>query len=154
MEPGTLMSARQWAEQTFGEVQLGDQRREQRAVTMAAAMAADPAASLPQQMGSEGQTHAAWRILQSPHVGYESLIEPPVQQTRAAMSQHRRVLLIQDPTEVDDQAHPSTTGLGPIGDGSHHGSLLQTVLAVAQVSKSHESHESHARASRGSRGSC
>ncbi len=135
MEPGTLLSARHWAEQTFGEVELGDQRREQRAVTMAAAMAADPAASLPQQMGSEGQAHAAYRFLQSPHVGYEALIEPHVQQTRAAMSQQRRVLLIQDTTEVDYQAHPSTTGLGPIGNGSHHGYLLQTVLAIEPQSR-------------------
>lgn len=135
MEPGTLLSAQQWAKQTFGEVQLGDQRREQRALTMAAAMAADPAASLPQQMGSEGQVHAAYRFLQSPHVDYEALIEPHVQQTREAMSQSRRVLLIQDTTEVDYQAHPSTTGLGPIGNGSHHGYLLQTVLAVEPQSR-------------------
>lgn len=130
METGTLLSAQQWAEQTFGEVQLGHQQREERAVKMAAAMAVDPAASLPQQMGSEGQAHAAYRFLQSPHVGYEPLIEPHVRQTRAAMSQQKRVLLIQDTTEVDYQAHPSTTGLGPIGNGSHHGYLLQTVLAV------------------------
>ena len=135
MEPGTLLSAPQWAEQTFGEVQLGDQRREERVVTMATAMAADPAASLPQQMGSEGEVHAAYRFFQSPHVDYEALIEPHVQQTRAAMSQRRRVLLIQDTTEVDYQQHPSTTGLGPIGNGSHHGYLLQTVLAVEPESR-------------------
>ena len=130
METETLLSAQQWAEQTFGDVQLGHREREQRAVKMAAAMAADPAAALPQQMGSEGQAHGAYRFLQSPHVDYESLIEPHLQQTREAMSQHRRVLLIQDTTEVDYQAHPSTTGLGPIGNGSHHGYLLQTMLAV------------------------
>jgi hypothetical protein len=130
MEPGTLLSAQQWAEQTFGEVQLGHQQREERAVKMAAAMAIDPAASLPQQMGSEGQAHAAYRFLQSPHVAYEALIEPHVRQTRAAMSQPQRVLLIQDTTEIDYQPHPSSSGLGPIGNGSHHGYLLQTVLAV------------------------
>lgn len=135
METRTLLSAQQWAEQTFGEVQLGHQQRDERAVRMAGAMAANPAASLPQQMGSEGQVHAAYRFLQSPHVSYEALIEPHVQQTRAAMSQQRRVLLIQDTTEVDYQPHPSTRGLGPIGNGSHHGYLLQTVLAVEPDSR-------------------
>jgi hypothetical protein len=63
------------------------------------------------------------------------MIEPHVQQTREALSQQRRVLLIQDTTEVDYQQHPSTTGLGPIGNGSHHGYLLQTVLAVEPESR-------------------
>lgn len=135
METATLLSAPQWAEQTFGEVKLGDRRREQRAVRMAAAMAAHPGASLPQQMGSEGQAHAAYRFLQTPQIGYEELIEPHVRQTRAAMSQQRRVLLIQDTTEVDYQPHPSTSGLGPIGNGSHQGYLLQTVLAVEPQSR-------------------
>jgi hypothetical protein len=59
MQTGTLMSAQQWAEQTFGEVDLGHQRREERVVRIATAMAIDPGASLPQQMGSEGEAHAA-----------------------------------------------------------------------------------------------
>jgi hypothetical protein len=135
METSKLLSAQQWAEQTFGEVELGHRRRAQRVVRLAAAMATNPAASLPQQMGSEGQAHAAYRFLQTPQISYEQLIEPHVRQTRAAMSQQRRVLLIQDTTEVDYQPHPTTTGLGPIGNGSHHGYLLQTVLAVEPDSR-------------------
>jgi Transposase DNA-binding/Transposase Tn5 dimerisation domain len=135
METSTLLSAQQWAEETFGEVNLGDPRREERAVTMAAAMAMAPAASLPQQMGSEAATHAAYRFLQSPGISYEQVISPHVQQTRAAMGEQKRVLLIQDTTEVDYQQHPSTTGLGPIGNGTHHGYLLQSVLAVVPESR-------------------
>ena len=117
MDPETLLSAQRWAEQTFGEVQLGHQQRDTRAVRLATAMAANPAASLPEQMGSEGQVHAAYRFLQNPHVAYEALIEPHVRQTREAMSQPRQVLLIQDTTHIDYQGHPSTSGLGPIGTG-------------------------------------
>jgi hypothetical protein len=62
METSTLLSAQQWAEETFGEVRLGHRSREERAVTMAAAIAADPAASLPKQMGSEAEAHAAYRF--------------------------------------------------------------------------------------------
>ncbi len=135
METSTLLSAPEWAEQTFGEVRLGQQRRRERAVRMAAAIAADPAASLPKQMGSEAALHAAYRFLQTPEVSYEQLMRPHVQQTREAMGQHQQVLLIQDTTEVDYQQHPTTTGLGPIGNGSHHGFLLQTVLAVEPASR-------------------
>jgi Transposase DNA-binding/Transposase Tn5 dimerisation domain len=135
METSTLLSAPQWAEQTFGSVSLGHRSRRERAVTMAAAIAADPAASLPAQMGSEAGLHAAYRFLQTPEVSYEQLIRPHVEQTREAMGQQKRVLLIQDTTEVDYQHHPTTTGLGPIGNGTHHGFLLQTVLAVEPVTR-------------------
>lgn len=130
METSTLLSAQEWAEQTFGKVRLGHRRRTERAVTMAAAMARDPAASLPKQMGSEAALHGAYRFLQTPQVTYEQLIGPHVEQTREAMGKAERVLLIQDTTEVDYQPHPTSTGLGPIGNGTHHGYLLQSVLAV------------------------
>src|SRR5260221_10701579 len=46
------------------------------------------------------------------------------------MGKPERVLLIQDPTEVDYQPHPATTGLGSIGNGTDHGFLVQRVLAI------------------------
>src|SRR6266852_5630959 len=135
METSTLLLAPSWAEQTFGSVRLGHQRRTERAVAMAAAIAANAGASLPKQMGSEAGLHAAYRVLQTPGVSYEQLIGPHLAQTREAMGQPERVLLIQDTTEVDYQQHPTTTGLGPIGNGTHHGYLLQSVLAVVPESR-------------------
>src|SRR5512142_931187 len=58
-----------------------------------------------------------------------------LEQTREAAGQQSQVLLIQDTTDLDYQAHPTTTGLGPIGSGSHQGFLLQTVLAVLPQSR-------------------
>src|SRR5713101_436326 len=135
MNANTLLSALQWAEYTFGSVHLGDQRRTERAVEIASAIAHNPAASLPAQMQDEAATEAAYRFLQMPDVTYEQLIGPHVAQTRAHASKQQQVLLIQDTTEVDYQQHPTTTGLGPIGNGSHHGYLLQSVLAVVPASR-------------------
>ena len=135
MNASTLLSALQWAEYTFGSVHLGDQRRTERAVEIALAIAHNPAASLPAQMQDEAATEAAYRFLQTPDVTYEKLIGPHVAQTRAHASKQPQVLLIQDTTEVDYQQHPTTTGLGPIGNGSHHGYLLQSVLAVVPASR-------------------
>src|SRR5438128_2464156 len=135
MNASTLLSALQWAESTFGSVRLGDQRRTERAVEIASAIAHNPAASLPAQMQDEAATEAAYRFLQMPDVTYEKLIGPHVAQTRAHASKQQQVLLIQDTTEVDYQQHPTTTGLGPIGNGSHHGYLLQSVLAVVPESR-------------------
>ncbi len=135
MNANTLLSALQWAEYTFGNVRLGDQRRTERAVEIASAIAHNPAASLPAQMQDEAATEAAYRFLQMPDVTYEKLIGPHVAQTREEASKQQQVLLIQDTTEVDYQQHPTTTGLGPIGNGTHHGYLLQSVLAVVPESR-------------------
>ncbi len=135
MNASTLLSAQQWAEQTFGSVRLGDQRRTERAVEMACAIAHDPAASLPAQMQGEAELEGAYRFLQTPDVTYEHLIQPHLEQTRTEVREQKQVLLIQDSTEVDYQQHPTTTGLGPIGNGTHHGYLLQSVLAVLPGSR-------------------
>jgi len=95
MNPGILLSPQQWAESTFGSAHLGDQRRTQRAVEIAASIARHPSASLPRQMPDEAALHAAYRFLQNPHVSYEQLIRPHLQQTREAAGHESQVLLIQ-----------------------------------------------------------
>lgn len=130
-----LLEPRQWAEATFGTAQLGDPRRTRRAVAIAAAVASEPGASLPKQLQDPAALEATYRFVHSGQVSYDDLLRPHLQQTRAEMGKAGRVVLIQDTTEVDYQHHPATTGLGPIGNGSHHGYLLQSVLAVVPESR-------------------
>lgn len=134
MEVQTLVAPRQWAEQTFGGVELGHVARTQRAIEIATAMAHDPAGSIPAQQHSQAGTKAVYRFCENAHVNYEALMQPHVDATRTQAQQVRRVLLIQDTTEVDYQHHPKTSGLGPIGNGSHQGFLLQSVLALDAAS--------------------
>ena len=47
-----LQTAQEWAEQEFGGVNLGDKRRERRALEIATRLARRPSDSLPEQMGS------------------------------------------------------------------------------------------------------
>src|SRR5260221_13472571 len=108
MNPSTLLSASQWAEYTFGSVRLGDQRRTQRAVAMARAIAHDPAASLPAQMQDAAATHPAYRFLQTPDVTYEQLIGAPVQQTRTPARQPEPGSVLQDTTSIHYQQHHTT----------------------------------------------
>src|SRR6266849_2173000 len=94
MNASTLLSARQWAEQTFGAVRLGDQLRTERAVAMASAIAHDPAASLPAQMQGPAALQAACRFLQTPNVTYEHLIQPHLGQQRAAAREQQLFFLV------------------------------------------------------------
>ena len=135
MPTSTLLSPLLWAEATFSSVRLGDPRRDRRAVAIAHAMATETGASLPKQLHDEAALEATYRFLQSGHVSYEELIRPHVEATRQDCREQGEVLLIQDTTEIDYQPHPKTSGLGPIGNGSHQGFLLQTVLAVVPNSR-------------------
>lgn len=125
-----LLIPQQWAEQTYGRVDLGHVARTRRAVLIASAMAREPAGSIPAQQQSQAATKAVYRFCENAHVSYEALMQPHLQASRAQASGLPRVLLIQDTTELDYQPHAKTTGLGPIGNGSHQGFLLQSVLAV------------------------
>ncbi|HET8854143.1 MAG TPA: IS4 family transposase [Ktedonobacteraceae bacterium] len=130
MPASTLLSPLLWAEATFGSVRLGDPRRDRRAVAIAHARAPETGASLPKQLHDEAALEATYRFVHSGHVSYEDLMRPHVETTRQDCREHKEVLLIQDTTEVDYQHHPKTSGLGPVGNGSHQGFLLQSVLAV------------------------
>src|SRR5579859_3174196 len=124
MEMNMSGSATEWAVMTYGSVMLGDQRRTQRAMKIASALAREPMASFPKQLEGQAATKAAYRFLESPQTSYERLMRPHLEQTNGLMQQQKRVLLIQDMTEVDYEHHPTTSGLGPIGNGSHQGYLL------------------------------
>lgn len=125
-----VLSAAEWAGQTFGQVDLGDKRRSKRALEMGAKMAAHPEESLPAQMQERSALMAAYALLNNDAVTMEALLTPHCRQTLAAAGRTALVLLPEDTTELDYTAHPSTTGLGPIGNGKGRGLLLHTTLAV------------------------
>jgi hypothetical protein len=109
-----LLEASAWAQNTFGEVRLGDKRRTERAVRIATKMAAESDMSLPRMMKSKAELEAAYRLLETPDVTYEALVRPHVQQTREQAQSQKRVLLIQDTTDLKYSHHPKTRGLGPL----------------------------------------
>jgi len=125
-----VMSPTEWADRTFAAVDLGDRRRERRALTLAARMMRHLDASLPQQMHDRSALKAAYRLLDEEDVTHTALSQPHWDATRDRAGRADLALLIQDTTEIDYTHHPQTEGLGPIGDGRGRGYLLQTVLAV------------------------
>jgi hypothetical protein len=125
-----VMRPAEWADRTFAAVDLGDRRRERRAVALAARMMRQPAASLPQQMHAASALKAAYRLLDEADVTHAALSQPHWDATRQRAARQDWVLLIQDTTEIDYSQHPKTEGVGPIGNGRGRGYLLQTVLAV------------------------
>jgi hypothetical protein len=129
-----------WAQQQWGDTDLGDLRRARRAVLLGAALAHRPAASLPAQTQSWKDLKAAYRLLQEPDVTHSGLSRRHWEATRqAAQNSNARVILfIQDTTELDYSQHKRTTGLGRIGDDKGRGFLAHTCLAVNPEPKTPE----------------
>lgn len=94
-------------------------------------MAAQPGASLPEQMGSRAMLKGAYRLLNCPAVGLEELWRPHHEATRQAANHYPTVLFIQDWTTLDYSHHPKTVGVGPVGSRRQRGMLLHSVLAYA-----------------------
>lgn len=126
---------REWAYRTFGATQLGDQRRTDRLVGMAAAWAAQPDGRLPQQASAPAALKATYRLLHSEQLTPEAILAPHAAATRELAGHQAVTLLVQDTTAFDFTAHPKTRDLSPIGDGRGRGFHLQTVLAVDPVAR-------------------
>lgn len=135
MKTQEILDPQEWAESTFGQVQLQDMRRTRRAVMAATQMASDPAASLPAQTQTWKDTKAVYRLLDEPDVTFDALMQPHWQQTRERMDTMPLVLLVQDTTDLDFSHRRKMSGLGEIGDGNGRGWYLQTVLAVEPGSR-------------------
>jgi Transposase DNA-binding/Transposase Tn5 dimerisation domain len=91
MPASTLVSPHQWAEATFGAVELGDPRRRLRALMIAEALATDPGASLPKQLHRAADLEATYRFVQSPDVSYDQLIRPHLEATQQQCREQSQV---------------------------------------------------------------
>lgn len=124
-------SAAEWAAAQWGGVELGDERLDRRAVQIGAAMAANPAQSLPEQMdGERAALDGAYRMVNHPGVSLECLSEPHWERTRQEAREQQVVLFVQDTTQLNYTHFPTMEGLGPIGDGNGRGLLLHSTLGV------------------------
>lgn len=121
------LNVNQWAEEQFGNCELGDRRRTQRLVRYAAQAAADPDSSTPKQTEAWNDCKAAYRLMGCDEVTFEAITAPHFQVTRARSE--GTWLLISDTTETHFPG-PCVKGLGPTGNGGGRGFLLHSSLMV------------------------
>jgi hypothetical protein len=125
-----VLSPLHWAQRHFGQVELGDQRRTQRAVTYAAAAARSPSQSIPQQCdGDWKQTKGAYRLFDTEDAGFDQFQQAHRRLTCADAAQRAVVLWINDTTTLSFNHHPQTEGLGATSSGGW-GMLLHSTMAV------------------------
>ncbi len=119
-----------WAEDEFGEADLGDVRRNARLVQLATVLGAQPSASLPDATDDPATLKAAYRFFDNDYVRAEAMLASHIQSTTRRIQTVPLVLALQDTTYLDWTDHPATDGLGPLAAPTHQGLLAHTTLAL------------------------
>jgi hypothetical protein len=120
-----------WCAYEMAGLDLGDQRRNQRAVKMLQARWQQPQASFYGSFDSWAPTKAAYGLIEHPgrEISLERLLSAHQQATQARMAAEPLVLLPQDTTGLNYTGLQQTTGLGPLGEEKGRGLWLHSLLA-------------------------
>jgi hypothetical protein len=118
-----------WAQEQFGDCQLGDVRRRRRLIQVAERVADNPSASFPRQIPSWSDLKAAYNLFDREEVTFEAIARPHWERTRSVAP--GRYLVLGDTTEIDFGYRRDIEGLSAIGNGSGRGFLLHNALMVA-----------------------
>lgn len=121
-----------WAVTEFGHAELGDDRRTDRLLMIATALALQPTAPIPQACGPGPATQGAYRFFENDDIEPEAIRDAHQQATLQRLRHHSVVLALQDTSTLNYSTHPQTQGLGPIGTRRQKiiGLLLHSTLAV------------------------
>lgn len=93
-------------EHEFEDINLGDQRLDERAESLLATLAANPTASINEACGGWDETKAAYRLFDNPKVQPKEILNAHVEKTLKRIEAHQTVCIAQDTTELDYTAHP------------------------------------------------
>ena len=128
---GNLIGTEKWAKREFGDVDLGDKRRERRLVEMAKNLAESPGGTLPTALPDGKSLKAAYRLLDCEEVTYERVLGQHFGRTRSICCGGGNYLLVEDTSQLDYTKHYAMEGLGRIGDDKERGLHLHPTLALS-----------------------
>jgi hypothetical protein len=119
-----------WAEEEFGDAELGNALRTTRLVQLATVLGENPTASLPEACGDNATLKAAYRFFDNNQIVPEEMLESHVQATYRRMAAQKVVLLPNDTMEVSLTHHPATTGLGRLSNAHARGLMVHSTEAM------------------------
>ena len=139
LDAASGLDAAGWAQQEFGDCELGDPRRTRRLVKIVGDQAAQPSGSYSQAAGGNRyDLKGYYRLLNSEReeVNLESLLQTHRTQTIRRMRRESTVLVVQDTMELNFSTRSACAGLGSIGTNQtgvqSHGLDLHSCLAVGE----------------------
>lgn len=126
-----------WAEEEFGEVDLGDRRRTRRLVQCMEAMAEQPGKSIPKLTDGWAETKGFYRLMDCEQLTDEVIFDAhrDASVRRAAASEEKIFLAVQDTTSANFTSHEKLEGQGPISNSEQvTGLLLHSTLLIGAQS--------------------
>jgi hypothetical protein len=124
------MEMEAWIEEELETVDIGDKRLNKRMGVVLGRLASRPQGSIPAACKGLAETMGAYRFFDNEKVTEDAALAPHREATIERMGGHRRVLLIQDTTELDYTGHDATEGLGQLSWEERIGLLKHVQLAV------------------------
>ncbi len=125
-----MLAVAAWAEEIFGEIQLGDERLNKRFVTLVETFTERPAASIPEASVSWSASEAAYRFFDNEAVEPEQITRAMAKATAKRCGGLSLVLAVQDTSSLDYTTHTDTKGLGPLENPKCQGLFVHTILVV------------------------
>lgn len=119
----------------MGRCQLGDQRRTARLVDTASRIHEHPGGSLPDKLHDPAAYRATLRLMNSPEVTHQTVLQPHLQETlRRIRATTQTILLIHDTTVLDYSGLMASQVMGQVGNGGGRGYECHNSLAVEPTS--------------------
>lgn len=119
-------------DEEFAGAQLGDERRGQRLLQMARALADQPAASFPVVMGNDAALEGTYRLLNNDAVSPQDIFAVHQRMTKQRVADHSEILVVHDTTSFKFSGD-SREGLGPLlHKGGTQGFFAHLALAVSR----------------------
>ena len=120
----------------FAMIDLGDQRRDERLLLLAARLAENPTRSVRASCKGEAEIKAGYRLLHNGRLAIEHILRAHRRGTLLRAGQldcDEALLFIQDTTELDFTTHKTLKGAGPLTDISLRGFYLHNHLLVSEA---------------------
>lgn len=128
MHTALVLDTDTWARNEFGDCQLGDKRRTERAVKMATKLAKESHGVLPKTFTEWPELKSAYRLVNNEEVKPEAIQRTHFEHTLAAGTERGTFLLIEDTTDLNFTRPIAVNGLGWAGNEEERGLLVHSTL--------------------------
>lgn len=126
-----MLSTRDWALEEFGHVDLGDRRREDRCVRMAAALAAAPAGRVSEVFARDAERQGAYDFLENTKIGASKIGVAVSQACVERCRSHQHCLVLIDGTSLKIADWGRKKDFGVVGSYRNNARGLKVISAMA-----------------------
>jgi hypothetical protein len=127
---GVTAMASPWVDEEMRDVDLKDQRLNDRLREVLSQLGSHPTASIPAACGGHAEMTAAYRLFDNDKVDFDSVLDPHVTATHRRIAAEPVVILVQDTTEIDlTRPEQQVVGAGPLDGGTRRGFFLHPLHA-------------------------